>query len=368
MPLKQLEIEGYRSIRKLSLPLDRVNVLVGPNGCGKSNLYRSIWLLAEAARGRFAQSLVDEGGMPSVLWAGPRRKSPVRLTLAIELEQLAFTCSSGLRVPDPSGSLFNLDPQIKEETIHFIEGRRRTQLLERGKSSVWLRDAEGRRITYPMALLDSESVLSQIREPHRFPQLSALREEILSWRFYHQFRTDSESPLRRPQPGARTPALAPDGRDLAAAMRTVIEIGDGPSLARAIAEAFPGCELMINYEEGYFSVGMTQPGLLRPLDARELSDGTLRFLCLAAALLSPRPPAVIALNEPETSLHPDLLPALASLIERASRDSQLWVTTHSETLAKEIGRRCGVDPIALTKKEGETQVGRLTDKATDRRP
>ena len=209
MPLRLLEIEGYRSIRKLTLPLERVNVLVGPNGCGKSNLYRSIWLLAEAARGRFAQSLVDEGGMPSVLWAGPRRKGPVRLTLTIELDQLAFTCSAGLRVPDPSGSLFNLDPQIKEETIHFIQGRSRTQLLERGKSSVWLRDAEGRRITYPMALLDSESVLSQIREPHRFPQLTALREEILSWRFYHQFRTDSESPLRDLSPAH---ALRPSRR------------------------------------------------------------------------------------------------------------------------------------------------------------
>src|SRR5207245_2053957 len=82
-------------------------------------------------------------------------------------------------------------------------------------------DAEGRRVVYPMALSKSESVLAQLREPHRFPQLSALREEFLGWRFYHHFRTDPQSAIRHPQVGVQTPVLSHDGSDLAAALQTI---------------------------------------------------------------------------------------------------------------------------------------------------
>ena len=96
--------------------------------------------------------------------------------------------------------------------------------------------------------------------------------------------------------------------------------------------------------------------LKRPLDARELSDGTLRYLCLLAALLSPRPPPLLALNEPETSLHPDLLKPLGQLLADAAQRSQLWVTTHSEVLAKELTRLTGAIPVRLQKVDGATRV------------
>ena len=98
------------------------------------------------------------------------------------------------------------------------------------------------------------------------------------------------------------------------------------------------------------------PDLPRPLEAWEFSDGMLRYLCLLAALLSPRPPAVLALNEPETSLHPDLLAPLAAQIVAASERSQVWVTTHAMPLAREIERLSGVRPIELRKVSGETRV------------
>ena len=90
--------------------------------------------------------------------------------------------------------------------------------------------------------------------------------------------------------------------------------------------------------------------------ARELSDGTLKFLCLAACLLSPRPPALIALNEPEASLHADLLPALAQLIVNASKKSQIWVSTHSSSLTERIATLSGVRPIRLKLENGETVI------------
>jgi predicted ATPase len=102
-------------------------------------------------------------------------------------------------------------------------------------------------------------------------------------------------------------------------------------------------------------VRLVAPGLHRPLDARELSDGTLRFLCLAAALLSPRPPPLLALNEPETSLHESVLPALAELMTAVPRETQLWVTTHARALAEALASR-GAKVLELEKVDGETRV------------
>ena len=104
------------------------------------------------------------------------------------------------------------------------------------------------------------------------------------------------------------------------------------------------------------SVQLQLPGIQRPFDARELSDGTLRYLCLLAALKSPRPPTLLALNEPETSLHPDLLEPLAQLLAEASRTSQLWITTHSEQLAEAVAKHARCAPIELEKVDGETRI------------
>src|ERR1700758_3720646 len=119
-------------------------------------------------------------------------------------------------------------------------------------------------------------------------------------------------------------------------------------LQQAVAQAFGGATLLTECTETLFTLRLQMPGLLRPLQARELSDGQLRFLCLCAALLSPRPPSLLALNEPETSLHPDLLNSLARLMVRASKDTQLWITTHSRPLAESIEQHSGLPPVRLS--------------------
>ncbi|AKJ07009.1 putative ATPase [Archangium gephyra] len=359
MPVRELWIENYRSVQALRFPLAPVTVVVGPNGSGKTNVYRALQLLLAGAEGTLARTLAEEGGMPSVLWAGPRPKSapksaPVRLTVGVRLEDLAYELSCGV-VPPPQGP-FSLDPDVKEETVWVHEGKRRHVVAERKSQSVFARDAEGHRTTFAAQLWSSESVLAQLSEPHRFPLLSALRAELLRWRFYHHFRTDPDSPLRHAQVGVRTPALAHDGRDLAAALMTIDNIGDDRGLHAAVESAFPGSRLELDSEDGRFSFRMHMPGLMRPLEATELSDGTLRYLCLLAALLSPRPPPFLALNEPETSLHPSLLEPLGRLIATASRQGQVFVTTHAQELATALEKHAGASILPLRKDSGATEL------------
>ena len=158
---------------------------------------------------------------------------------------------------------------------------------------------------------------------------------------------------RRRQVGTRTPVLAGDGADLAASIATIQEIGSEGQLEAAVADAFPGAAVDVAVSDGYFEVEMRQRGLLRPLKATELSDGTLRYLLLVAALLSPRPPSLMILNEPETSLHPDLLAPLARLIADAAKRSQIIVVSHAERLVAAL-TQAGGRRITLAKELGET--------------
>jgi predicted ATPase len=153
---------------------------------------------------------------------------------------------------------------------------------------------------------------------------------------------------------------------VAAALQTIREIGDAGALDAAIEAAFPGSRLTIAAtEEGRLSVQLHQHGLLRPLEVAELSDGTLRYLLWIAALLSPRPAGLLVLNEPETSLHPDLLAPLGELISQAAARTQIIAVSHARLLIDAISRpsdragqggRTELTAIELTKDFGETRI------------
>jgi predicted ATPase len=338
--LRELRVSGYRSLRQIRLELSPLTVVVGANGTGKTNLYQALQLLSSAAQGTLAQSLAAQGGLPSAMWAGPRRRQEShRIELRVDLEDIAYELQLGI-VPPPQGP-FALDPDVKEERVSVEDGGKWHVVAERRASGAFSRDAEGKRAAFPFPLWGGEAMLSQVVEPQRFPLLAEL------------LRTDPDAPARQPQIGVRTPTLAHDGRDLAAALMTLREVGDARALEDAVARAFHGAALLLDAPNGRFSLQLQLPGLLRPLDATELSDGTLRFLFLLAALLSPRPPPFVALNEPETSLHPDMLAPLAELIGEASRRAQVFVVTHSEPLSRAL-RDATV--YTLAKQDGATAI------------
>lgn len=367
-----IAISGYRSLRNLVLPLEKLTVVTGANGSGKSSFYRSLRLLADVAQGRAIASLAAEGGLQSTIWAGPEaisrgmkegsvplqgtlRKHPVALKLGFASEDYGYAIDLGLPVPPPPPSYFSLDPEIKAEAVWAGEVlSRRNVFAERTGPVVTALSPKGQRDVLLHDLAPFDSMMTHSADPKNLPELLHMRARMSGWRFYDHFRTDPQSPVRQAQVGTRTPILSSDGADLAAAVATILEIGDASGLHAAIDDAFPGSTIEIDEDRGRFRLMMRQRGLLRQLSTAELSDGTLRYLLLVAALLTPRPPTLMVLNEPETSLHPSLLAPLARLILSASERSQVIVVSHAEELVAALGAERGALMVRLAKVLGET--------------
>lgn len=144
----------------------------------------------------------------------------------------------------------------------------------------------GRKVLSP-SIYENESVFGQLGEPHRFPEVSRVRETLRRWRFYHEFAIGRHSPLRQPAVGYRSPVLDSDGQNLAAAFQTIVEIGAEEILHEILADAFPGCQFYCENEHSRFALKMRREGIRRPLLAAEMSDGTLRF-CASPSRFSVR--------------------------------------------------------------------------------
>src|SRR6202522_1611858 len=373
--MRTVAVQGYRSLRELVLPLGQLSVITGANGSGKSSVYRSLRLLADVAQNAVVASLAREGGLPSTFWAGPEtiarsvrqgvyeveglaKRKVASLKLGFGSDEYGYSIDLGYPPPPPPATMFSLDPHVKRESIwHGPLYRKASALVDRRNNFVWLsttRDKEPEMLTQHLA--DTDSMLATVADPARAPEMLAVREAVRGWRFYDHFRTDSDSPARIAQIGTFTPVLHHDGSNLAAALQTITEIRSDDALATTLEDAFPKSRLYVEDRNGRFELQLQQHGLLRPLSAAELSDGTLRYLLWTAALLTPRPPELMVLNDPETSLHPDLLPALGRLILAAASQTQIIVVSHAQPLIATLTAEPACTRLHLTKAFGETTL------------
>ncbi len=340
--LQTIAVSGYRSLRDVAVPLARLTVVTGANGTGKSNLYRALRLLAGAATGGMVAAVAREGGLSSLLWAGPEhgggegtlRRNPVAVRLGFSADELGYLVDLGL--PQTDGrSLFARDPEIKREQVFAgAVAKPSSLLIDRRRSATRVREDSW--VTLDQSLAPFESILVDLADGDTGPELLTLRRTLANWRFYDHFRVDADAPARSPQVGTRTRALSHGGENVAALWASVREAGAGDALDAEVERAFPGMRVQVDADDGRLRLRVRQPGLLRALDVAEVSDGILRYLLLCAALLPASPGPLIVLNEPEASLHVSLLDPLAQLIVSASRRTQVMVVTHAAELARRL--------------------------------
>ncbi|RKP43476.1 AAA family ATPase [Trinickia fusca] len=371
--LTRFHVSGYRSIKSISVPLDEMNVLIGKNGVGKTNFYNAIKLLYAAATNTISELVMAEGGMESVLFSGASGGAGAarRITLKAVLSDAGepdMTCiyeiTIGLTAQQNGqalGASFLFEPEVKAERLVHLHRGREYCLLERKGPLVSMTGIEQGVSSTEYDLLPSETALSQIRSPRDHYLAYAVRETLCNWRFYHEFRADKQSPLRQPCLAVTSPILSSDGANLAAVFATLAHTrGDTADLDQAISGAFPGAQIDIPVPGHTATFGMRyREHPKRLFSPVELSDGTIRFLALVAALLSYRTPPFLALNEPETSLHPDLYGALAAVIAKAARRTQIVVVTHSHQLADLLTEYAASPKREFVQKSGITSIDGL---------
>ncbi len=354
MQLREVHIEGYRSLKSVHFKIEPLTVLIGKNAAGKTNLYRSLMLLKAAADGSVCRQLAEEGGIESVLWAGPREKLTPRLALAARFDDIDYRIEIGM--PGLTEAALDLEPLVRAERLIRHRNGRPEMLLDRQGPTLWqVGDPAGGGTD--RNLLASETALASAGDRPAASEIADIKQAMRGWRFYHDIRTDDAAPIRQPSLGLSCATLSEDGSDLAALFATHYYVNDQAApIKAAIADAFPGAELVVSALDGKCRFALRLRDLDRPFAAHELSEGILRYLFLMGALLGKRPPPFIAINEPENGLNATLLKPLARLIAAAAQRTQVWIVTHSEVLARELAETTGVLPRLVLKEEGATRI------------
>jgi predicted ATPase len=368
--LKSLRLDGLLSFPPGSEPvaLTPLNVLIGPNASGKSNLLEAIELL-HATPTAFAAAIRDGGGPREWLWKGNGANGSASIEALIHATQpipdlryrLSFT-ASGQRT------------EVTDEAIEDIEKRRATApdvffyyRFQEGRPAINVRElsegAAGERRTERhlerQSLVPDESVLSQRKDPDLYPELTWVGQQFARIETFREWSFGRYVALRQPQP-ADLPvgALLPDSRNLGLILNQLEHSDAGPEFNHLLTRFLPRYQrLSTLIQGGTVQFYLHEQGLKAPVPATRLSDGTIRFMAMLALLLSPTPPPLICMEEPELGLHPDALAVLANLLVEASSRTQLIVTTHSDALVSALTEQA--DSVLVCEHRGGTLLHRV---------
>ncbi len=339
-PLKSLSVKGFRSIAALEdFKLNRLNILIGANGSGKSNFIGLFDFLGELIRKNLGLATADAGGAETFLHLGSRVTPELEVSLRF----------------GQNGYDFRLKPNVEDRFYFSYEAALYDGPYGKSKSEWRAGGSEAR-------LPDLRDARGTWGANYGVPHY--VHDAISSWTVYHFHDTSSHSPARRPGAINDNERLRHDASNLAAVLYRMQETRS-PELARIrdavrlAAPFFHDFKLRPNpLSPEIIQLEWLQQGSDYPFRASQLSDGTLRFICLCTALLQPALPATLLFDEPELGLHPSALSVLAALFKSAAAGSwrQLVATTQSPAFLAEFGPE---DVVVVERANGASVLRRL---------
>jgi predicted ATPase len=341
----------------VDLPLRDLNVFIGANGSGKSNFLEILALLKAAPRS-LPDPIKEMGGVREWLWKGDGATGEGTVEAVVENPNDKMGFRHHIVIREHGGRFEVVDEFIHGETpepgtllpfFHYNFNLGNPML--RG----WL---GGERHLKREQVRPEESILSQVKDPDRYPALTHLQDKYSQIRLFRNWSFGPGAALRKEQSASgRSDFLADSGENLALVLSN-IKSRVKKELRVGLEQLYQGIvDLDFQITDGRVQMFVEEEGG-RQFPATRLSDGTLRYLCLLAILLHPEPPPLVAIEEPELGLHPDVIPHVAQLLIESSQRTQLLVTTHSQMLVDALGEQ-PESVIVCERVEGRSRLERL---------
>ncbi|MBE6417210.1 MAG: recombinase RecF [Akkermansiaceae bacterium] len=325
--LNKLTIRGFKSIQNLEdFELRQLNIIVGANGAGKSNLISFFRLLRFFVEDRLNQYIISNGGVDDFLYNGPK------IT-----DKMFFETHFGCR-----GYRFSLTPT--SEGTCAVENESR--YYDFSRYGWWSLGSSPNGSSRMVAEIKNNATDAQYSRP--------VYDTIMSWQLYHFHDTSNTAGMRRYDILENWEKLSADASNIAPFLLKMRK--DWPDSYQRIVDAI---RTVLPYFDDFALTPQTfgeqikvrlswrQKGSDYPMQPYHLSDGSMRFICLATALLQPEPPSMIIIDEPELGLHPEAIAILAELIEFASKHTQVVIATQSPLLLNFFS----LDDIIVTKRQ-----------------
>jgi predicted ATPase len=337
-----------------------LNVLIGANGSGKSNLIEVISLLQAMPRDNKLSKVISDGGdIGEWLWKGeeisfsgietlvenPKDQPPLRHTLEF------IATGYHLEIINESIAKTNPPSNISKSVFHYKYDGQQASVNSQFHDGKTLHNIETR-----------QSILAQRQDPEAYPEMDYLGDYYKKIRLYREWQFGRDALVRKPQrTGLANDFLEEDISNLALVLNRLSEnrevkrrLLDELKLFYESIEDF-GCRII---NDRYVEIFFQESSFNTSVPATRLSDGTLRYLSLLAILLHPNPPPLICIEEPELGLHPDILPTLIDLLKEAAQKTQIIITTHSADLVDALSNMPEA-VLVFDKHEGSTTVTRL---------
>ncbi len=379
--LQEIKLQNFLSYgsNTQAIKLNSLNVLIGTNASGKSNLIEALALL-KATPQDLSTPIIKGGGVEQWLWKGKEELSTASIETIINYEdrenyQKNIPLKYCLRFT-MVGQKFEIVDEVIENESKISEDQEdfyyryqngspalnyRNILEENDNFSKNTRDIK--RQLKREDINFEQSILSQKKDSILFPELTYLGNNFSEFKIYQEWNVGRYTPSRKPQPtDLPNNFLLEDGSNLAVVINNLEYRGLKPRLVKELQKFYPKVEdIYIIFNGNTAQIFIKEKDLTSPISAYRLSDGTLRYLCLLSIFLHPSPPPLICIEEPEIGLHPDIIPNIAELLIEASQKTQLIVTTHSDALVSGLSEIPESILICERNKEG-TYLKRLESK------